>query len=145
MSDDTESRLDRFRTGPQLAVDNDKSAYRAYQEARSGSAAWLIVQFSGKDENLGMYPISHLGEVLSPSHQHLILFFGNVALHIKGQKLTKIVDLMQENKIKRLLPFHADRFPTPGAEETVITSIKRVSLPDALEAAQKQIKAKKED
>lgn len=147
MVDNNSSRLDRFRSsspsglpsdGPQLAVNNDNEPYCAYIESRTGRAESLLIYFSRKADDVGVYLLSHMTEIRSPNHQHLVMSFGTAAIIMKGRNLTKIALLMHERKLHTLQPYHPERFSEPTEGEPIITMMKRASLTDALPTMENQ-------
>jgi hypothetical protein len=115
-------QLHTQRSQPVKPVEtSDDNEYRAFTEERSRRAGRLRINFS--DGSVTIFSYGYLLEVNSTSHQYLSLCFSTAVVNVKGRHLTKLLDLLLDDRIRELHPFRPDRHPEPEAGEPVITQI----------------------
>ena len=125
MSDNVTSLFERY------GAKEEMKAYRAYHLDKSRDQQ-LRLRVHYPDGSISALPYTHLVEVLSTSHQYLALFFSNLILSVEGRNLTPLVELLQDEKIRSLHCFHAERFAEPEEDAPLILRISRQSIQDVL-------------
>lgn len=115
-------QLNTQRNQPAKPVEtDDDNGYRAYTEERSRRAGRLRINFN--DGSVTIFSYSYLLEVNSTSHQYLSLCFSTAVVNVKGRNLTKLLDLLLDDRIRELHPFKPDQYPEPEAGEPLIIQI----------------------
>lgn len=104
-----------------------KTPYRAYDaDAPKSRVSRFLIHYP--DGSLGLVAYAYLTEAISTSHEFLTLAFTNCAVNIEGRDLTKLLGLLQEERILELHCFDPHRHEAPEDGEPVITDMERRSL-----------------
>jgi hypothetical protein len=98
-------------------------SYQAYTvEVRRGVSR-LRIHY--QDGSIGVLPYAYLVEVMYSSHQYLSLIFTRCVLTLEGRHLDRLIEPLQEERIRALRCFHAKEHELPGDGEPVIHHITR--------------------
>lgn len=109
-------------------IEEEKPDYKAFAEdATKEKQGRLRIHYL--DGTITTMAYAYLVETLCTSHQHLSLIYTNVVITLTGRNLIKLVEPLQDERIRSVQCFHAEHYepPTEG-EEPVITQIERQTL-----------------
>lgn len=132
MSDNITSILDKYRPGtkseattvPEELSTTGKQSYHAFGvDAPRSRLTRLMIHYH--DGVVALMSYAYLIEAVATSHQYLSLIFTNCIITLEGRNLTKMLDLLQDERVVYLQCFHSERFEKPEDGEPIITAIER--------------------
>ncbi len=104
-----------------------KAPYQAYDaEAPRTKVTRLLLHYP--DGTLGLMAYAYLIEAISTSHEFLSLVFTNCIITLEGRNLTKLLNLLQEERILEMYCFDPRQHEVPDADEALIIDMERRSL-----------------
>lgn len=104
-----------------------KIPYQAYA-ADAPRTKVTRLMFHYPDGTLGLMAYAYLIEAISTSHEFLSLVFTNCIISLEGYHLTKLLGLLQEERILELYCFDPRLHERPDADEAIITDMERRGL-----------------
>lgn len=136
MSDNENTEMfDRHASPPKLTViiggKFEKKPYQAYGIAAPSKSAETFLRIEYLDGEVNLMNKGHLVDVLCTSHQMITLMYNHCQILLMGNRLEKILDLIQDEGLRSLHCFHPERNLLPDEEDPVITGIERSGWPTA--------------
>lgn len=100
----------------------EKQPYKATLPARSQRETRLRILYPTLDK-VRVLSYSYLHEVLAMGHQWLSLIFTHTVIVLEGRHLDRLVDDLQDERVRALICFHPHRHEQPEAGEPWIRRI----------------------
>jgi len=117
-----------------------KAPYQAYAaDAPRTKVTRLMLRYP--DGTLGLMAYAYLIEAISTSHEFLSLVFTNCIITLEGRNLTKLLNLLQEERILEMYCFDPRQHEASDADEALIIDMERRSLQ---EMARSKVRAEAE-
>lgn len=132
---DKKSFFDRYASPPQFTVIEggkpEKKSYFAYGIAAPSNRAEAFLRLEFLDGEVQLMNKNHLVDVMCSSHQAITLGYGHCLIHLVGNRLEKVLDLIQDEGLRSLHCFNSNKHELPDEEAPVITEIIREMLTPA--------------
>lgn len=105
------------------AEGTEKQPYKAILPARTQRETRLRIHYPTLNK-VRVLSYSYLHEVLAMGHQWLSLIFTHTVIVLEGRHLDRLVDDLQDERVRALICFHPTRHEQPDEGEL---SIRRIS------------------
>ncbi|MEZ4713119.1 MAG: hypothetical protein R3A44_38370 [Caldilineaceae bacterium] len=110
-----------------VGAEADKARYQAVFADKSKTQTRLRLHYrDGLTVRLLNY--AYLLEVMSTSHRFVSLIFSSTVVTLKGRHLDRLLEELQDERVRALVCFHPGRFEAPEEGESCILEMKDVSL-----------------
>lgn len=128
MSDSKVSILDQYRHKPEKIQGADLRDYKAYgTDPPRNRTPMIAIEYS--DGTKGLMAKHYLVEVICSSSQYLSLVFTTGIITLVGENLdSTLFEKLQEEEIRSLHAFNAEKHNRPPDDEPIITKIKRAGF-----------------